>query len=202
MEYLDIVDRDGKPTGEIISREAAHRDGIRHRTAHVWIVRRSGDGWEILLQKRSMEKESFPGFYDTSSAGHIPAGEEPLPSALRELSEELGIEASPEQLRSAGIFRNQYEKVFHGKLFRDSEVTQVFVYDGRVEISSLTLQETEVDEVRWFGLEEVRQEIRTDHSRFCVPAASLDVLKEYLTRAEDQNAAARNMAARNAAEAH
>ena len=62
MEYLDIVDRDGKPTGEIISREAAHRDGIRHRTAHVWIVRRSGDGWEILLQKRSMDKESFPGF--------------------------------------------------------------------------------------------------------------------------------------------
>ena len=70
--------------------------------------------------------------------------------------------------------------MFHGKLFRDNEVTQVFVYDGLVEISSLTLQETEVDEVRWFGLEEVRQEIRTDRSRFCVPAASLDVLKEYL----------------------
>ena len=180
MEYLDIVDENGKPIGKTVSRDIAHRDSILHRTAHVWVVRPSGDGYDILLQKRSMEKESFPGFYDTSSAGHIPAGEEPLPSALRELSEELGIEASPEQLRSAGIFRNQYEKVFHGKLFRDSEVTQVFVYDGRVEISSLTLQETEVDEVRWFGLEEVRQEIRTDRSRFCVPAASLDVLKEYL----------------------
>ena len=180
MEYLDIVDRDGNPTGETVSREIAHRDGIRHRTAHVWIVRRTGNGREILLQKRSMEKESFPGYYDTSSAGHIPAGEKPLPSALRELSEELGIGASPEQLHYAGTFRNQYEKVFHGKLFRDNEVTQVFVYDGPVEISSLTLQETEVDEVRWFGLGEVRQEIQTDRSRFCVPAASLDVLKEYL----------------------
>ena len=182
MELLDICGETGEPTGRTVDRSAAHRDGILHRTAHVWIVRQREGVWQVLLQKRSMEKESFPGFYDTSSAGHIPAGEEPLPSALRELSEELGIEASPEQLRSAGIFRNQYEKVFHGKLFRDSEVTQVFVYDGRVEISSLTLQETEVDEVSWFGLEEVRQEIRTDRSRFCVPAASLDVLKEYLSR--------------------
>ena len=64
MEYLDIVDRDGNPTGETVSRETAHRDGIRHRTAHVWIVRRTGNGWEILLQKRSMEKESFPGYYE------------------------------------------------------------------------------------------------------------------------------------------
>ena len=180
MEYLDICDEEGLPTGEVVARSIAHRDGILHRTAHVWVVRKEGGKFRILLQKRSMEKESFPGYYDTSSAGHIPAGEEPLPSALRELSEELGIEALPEQLHYVGIFRNQYEKVFHGKLFRDNEVTQVFVYDGLVEISSLTLQETEVDEVRWFGLEEVRQEIRTDRSRFCVPAASLDVLKEYL----------------------
>ena len=40
-----------------------------------------------------MEKESFPGLYDTSSAGHIRAGDEPLPSALRELREELHIAA-------------------------------------------------------------------------------------------------------------
>ena len=72
-------------------------------------------------------------------------------------------------------------EIIEALIARDNEVTQVFVYDGSVEISSLTLQETEVDEVRWFGLEEVRQEIQTDRSRFCVPAASLDVLKEYLT---------------------
>ena len=36
--------------------------------------------------------------YDTSSGGHIPTGAEPLASALRELEEELGIRARPEQL--------------------------------------------------------------------------------------------------------
>ena len=78
MEYFDIVDEAGAPTGETVSREIAHRDGIRHRTAHVWIVRRSESGWDILLQKRSKEKDSFPGYYDTSSAGHIPASTDPL----------------------------------------------------------------------------------------------------------------------------
>ena len=43
MEYLDIVDEQGQPTGEIISRTLAHTKGIRHRTAHIWIVRRKNE---------------------------------------------------------------------------------------------------------------------------------------------------------------
>ena len=180
MEILDICDEKGIPTGETVSRDDAHRDGVLHRTAHVWIVRKKAGGYDILLQKRSMEKESFPGLYDTSSAGHIPAGEEPVPSALRELQEELGIAAKPEELSFAGMFRIQYEKEFHGKMFRDNEVTWVYVYEEPVEISALSLQASEVDEVRWFDLEEVSREIQTKRDRFCVPSAGLKVLEEYL----------------------
>ena len=181
MEYLDIVDESGKPTGETISREIAHRYGILHRTAHVWIVRPSGKGYDILLQKRSMEKDSFPGLFDTSSAGHIPAGEEPVPSALREMQEELGIRAAAKQLQYAGNFRIQYEKEFHGHLFRDNEVTSVYVYAEPVDINSLTLQTSEVDEVRWFGLDEVWEEIQHSRERFCVPSQGLKVLRNYLS---------------------
>ena len=180
MEILDICDEKGIPTGETVSRDDAHRDGVLHRTAHVWIVRKKAGGYDILLQKRSMEKESFPGLYDTSSAGHIPAGEEPVPSALRELQEELGIAAQPEELSFAGMFRIQYEKEFHGKMFRDNEVTWVYVYEEPVEISALSLQASEVDEVRWFDPEEVSLEIQTKRDRFCVPTAGLKVLQEYL----------------------
>ncbi len=186
MEYLDIVNENGQPTGETVSRAIAHRDGIRHRTAHVWVIRKNGAGVDILLQKRSLEKDSFPGMYDTSSAGHIPAGDEPLPSALRELSEELGICARPDDLEYAGSFHLQYEKVFHGHPFRDNEVTAVFVYSLPVDIGSLTLQASEVDEVRWFDLNEVRDEIRHSRERFCVPTASLEILRGFLT---DRNGA-------------
>lgn len=180
MEYLDIVDENGIPIGETIARSIAHRDGILHRTAHVWVVRPSDKGYDILLQKRSMEKESFPGLYDTSSAGHIPAGEKPVPSALRELQEELGIEASADQLQYAGTFRIRYEKEFHGRLFRDNEVTKVYVYSEPVKIDSLVLQKSEVDEVQWFDLNEVWEEIRQTRERFCVPSDGLDVLKRFL----------------------
>ena len=75
MEYLDIVDENGKPTGETVERSYAHKYGIRHRTAHVWIVGKTEAGVDILLQKRAMIK-TFPGCYDISSAGHIQAGKE------------------------------------------------------------------------------------------------------------------------------
>ena len=181
MEYLDIVTQTGEPTGRTVSRQEAHRQGILHRTAHVWVVRKKDPGYDILLQKRSEEKESFPGMYDTSSAGHIPAGEEPLSSALRELKEELGITASPDDLCAAGTFRIQYEKVFHGRLFRDNEVTQVYVYREPVAIESLTLQASEVSQVRWFDLDQVWAEIQSgDRRRFCVPTQGLQVLRDYL----------------------
>ena len=104
MEFFDVVDLYGNPTGEIVERTYAHTHAIRHRTAHIWIVRRVFGRIQILLQKRSADKDSFPGKYDTSSAGHIAAGHEPLESALRELSEELGIEAREDQLTFAGTF--------------------------------------------------------------------------------------------------
>lgn len=180
MELLDICNEDGFPTGKTVSRDIAHRDGILHRTAHVWVVRKKAHGYDILLQKRSMEKDSYPGLYDTSSAGHIPAGEEPVPSALRELEEELGITAEPSELSYAGMFRIQYDREFHGKPFRDNEAARVYVYQEPVDIEKLVLQKEEVEEVRWFDLEEVYEEIQTSRERFCVPSNGLQVLREYL----------------------
>ena len=186
MEYFDIVDEAGEPTGKTVSRKEAHEQGILHRTAHVWIVRQSNGKTEILLQKRSAEKDSFPGMYDTSSAGHIPAGEESLPSALRELQEELGVIAAPEDLSYAGTFHIQYEQVFHGRLFRDNEVTKVFVYVKPVE--RFTLQKSEVSEVRWFDMDEVWNEICFgDRHRFCVPKEGLNVLRTWLAEASESS---------------
>ena len=184
MEYFDVCDEDGNPTGEIVSRVAAHREGIRHRTAHVWIVRRRAGRWQVLLQKRSANKDSFPGKYDTSSAGHIPAGDEPLESALRELGEELGIQASPEQLRFAGHFDIRYEKEFHGRLFRDNEYAFVYVYQEPVDIHALTLQAEEVERVDWFDLEDTWAELPTRRDLYCVPTPGMAVLREFLGNEE------------------
>ena len=102
MEFFDIINEAGEPIGQTVERSIAHAQGIRHRTAHIWIIREMEGRIQVLLQKRSTEKDSFPGRFDTSSAGHVQAGDEPLESALRELFEELGIKAS----QGSGICRN------------------------------------------------------------------------------------------------
>ena len=118
MEYVDVCDENGLPTGEIVERSTAHRTGVRHRTAHVWIYRETEGRYQVLVQKRSDSKASFPGMYDTSCAGHVPAGEEPIDAAVRELSEELGIRLRPDQLEELGQFDSRDDLVFRGVPFR------------------------------------------------------------------------------------
>lgn len=180
MELFDIVDEMGLPTGEVAERSEAHRSGLRHRTAHIWVIRRVNGRVQVLLQKRAANKDSFPGRFDTSSAGHIQAGDEPLESALRELGEELGIHAEAQQLHWAGKFAIAYEKEFYGQMFRDNEVSFVYVYDSPVDISALQLQQEEVERVEWFDLEKVLREVGRHNQKFCVPPDGLKTLCSWL----------------------
>lgn len=187
MEIFDIVDENGIPTGETIQRTVAHDKGIRHRTAHIWIVRNTDNGCEVLLQQRSYNKDSFPGRYDTSSAGHIRAGDEPLDSALRELGEELGIKAKPAALTYIGKFPIQYEKEFFGKPFRDCEVAFVYLYTEPVDINALTLQADEVESVKWFVIDEVYKACVNHSPEFCVPVDGLNLVRRYMARGNVDN---------------
>ena len=184
MELLDICNEEGFPTGETVERSRAHSEGILHRTAHVWVVREVDGRTQVLLQKRSMDKDSYPGMYDTSSAGHIPAGAEPLESALRELGEELGIHAGPEDLTYIGMFHVEYEEEFYGELFHDNEIIRAFLYRKPVNIEELKLQKSEVDEVRWFDLDGIYEEILSgDSDVFCVNPNGMKMLVDYLMTA-------------------
>ena len=180
MEYFDVCDENGMPTGEVVERSVAHSKGILHRTAHVWIIRKVEGRWQVLLQKRSENKDSYAGMFDTSSAGHIPAGVEPPESALRELSEELGIFAGKEQLKRIGTFRTEYEEVFHGEPFHDNEVISVYVYCEPVDPDQLVLQESEVEAVQYFDLEEAYKETCEGSERFCMNPKGMKVLVDYL----------------------
>lgn len=188
-EIFDIVDDKGYPTGEKVARSKAHEDGIRHRTAHIWVLRENGDKTEVLLQKRAMNKDSFPGRYDTSSAGHIQAGDEPIESAIRELSEELGINAKPDELTFAGTFTIQYEKEFHGKMFNDNEIAFVYIYEEDVDIDKLSIQKEELDSVEWFDLEEVYQACQPPRDKkFCVPVDGLEIVRNYVKEGQKEEA--------------
>lgn len=175
-EWLDIVDENGVPVGEIVDRDTAHRQGIRHRTAHLWLLRRGTDGVQVLLQKRSENKDSYPGCYDISSAGHIPAGVDFVPSALRELKEELGLTARPEELNLCGVRRFFHHENFHGRPFSDNQVSRVYLLWRDVDISALTLQKEEISEVRWVPFDTLRRMVETGQPRHCIAAEEVEML--------------------------
>ena len=178
MEMFDIVDENGEPTGTVKERTKVHEDGDLHRTSHVWIVRDNNKGGlDVLLQKRSESKDSNPGCYDISSAGHIPAGCGYLDSALRELKEELGIDASSEELELSLIRRISYSDIFHWKLFKDNQVTRVYkMRRNDIDIEKLNLQKEEVEEVIWMDYEECIKAVKNNTIKHCIYLEELEKL--------------------------
>lgn len=169
LELFDVIDENGMPTGLKKERGVVHREGALHATSHIWIARENDkSGYDILLQKRSACKDSHPGCYDISSAGHIPAGDAPLESALRELEEELGIQAKPEQLQEIGIQYKNFQGEFYGKAFRDNQRSILYLYKEPVEIADLTLQESEIASVIWMDYREALQAIRGNTMKHCI----------------------------------
>ncbi len=180
MEWIDVVDEKGTPTGEVVDRETAHAQGILHRTAHVWIVRKRGGRVEILLQKRSGNKDSYPGCYDISSAGHIPAGVDFIPSAIRELWEELGIRVSAAQLIYCGQRKLSFDQEFHGRPFHDRQVSNIYALWLDREEGEFVLQEEEVFEVRWFGFDDCVDKVSRNLIPHCIYREELEMVERAL----------------------
>lgn len=180
LELFDIVDENGDPTGETVERTLAHSQGIRHRSSHVWLLRRRQGRVEILLQKRSRDKDSFPGCYDISSAGHIPAGVDYVSSALRELEEELGEKASLEELIYCGTRHIRYTETFYGKPFRDNQVSKVYLLWRDKEAEDFVLQKEEIEEVKWFDFYECMELVKKNAIPHCIMQEELDMIKAAL----------------------
>lgn len=180
MEIFDIVDENGMPTGQTVERKEAHRNGIWHRTSHVWIVRRREGKLQILLQKRCDTKDSYPGCYDISSAGHIPAGVDFVASALRELKEELGLEVQAEDLIECGTRRILLDEEFYGEPFHDRQFSKVFLLWLDKEESGFSVQKEEIDSVRWMDFSECKKAVAENAIPNCIDMEELLMLEPYL----------------------
>ncbi len=180
MEIFDIVDETGEPTGFTKERTQVHADGDLHRTSHVWIVKdNEKGGLDVLLQKRSQDKDSHPGCYDISSAGHIPAGCGYIESALRELEEELGIKAEAQELEERMRRRIAEKNIFYGKAFIDNQVTRVYrLKKNNLEINELKLQKEEIEEVIWMDYETCLEAVRNNTIKHCINLQELESLRD------------------------
>lgn len=150
-ELFDVVDENGSMQGYTISKKDAHAEGVWHQTVDVWIYNTEG---EVLLQKRSMSKESYPGLLDISAAGHVSVGETRIQAALRELEEELGIKAEAGELKEilASKLSGEPKPGYYNK--------HVYtVYLLKRDTLPQTLQKEEVESVEFIPLARLEKEI-------------------------------------------
>ena len=142
-EKIDALDGHGKPTGEVVWKSKAHREGIWHRCFHCWVfgVDEAG-GPYLLVQRRAAGKSTWPGRLDVTAAGHLAAGEEKL-DGLRELEEELGLSPDPEKLIPLGVRRIEQD-IPQGC---DREFHDVFLLRDPTPPVELRLQKEEVESV-------------------------------------------------------
>ena len=137
-EIIEIWDESGKPTGTSASKSEAHKHGWFHPTIHLWLYTRTG---QVLLQKRAARKDTFPGLWDVSVAGHILDGETPMQGVLRETQEEIGLLLEPKQLEFLGRFTSEQN---HPGGIIDREFQYVYLAELPVPLKKLTINPEEV----------------------------------------------------------
>lgn len=139
-EICIVVDKDDNVL-DYLPRSVCHSDPeIIERTVAVIVL---NDKNELLLQKRSMRKDSYPGFYTLGATGHVSKGESYEEAAKKELMEELGIEG---------------RLTFLGKRYKDDpqhkEMQGFFV---TVSSGPFRVEHKEIEEVRFFRKEAIGQ---------------------------------------------
>ena len=145
-ETFDVVDRTDTVIGQA-SREEVHREGLLHRSAHLLVFDGSG---RVLLQKRSMSKDRFPGRWDSSVSGHVDSGEGYDQCIVREAMEEIGI-----------LLEDTPEKLF--KIDACEETDQEFSWVYRTHFEGpFTPNEEEISEIGWFTADEADHLVKTD----------------------------------------
>ena len=86
-EIVAIVDEQNNVAGSA-PRWKMRAEGLPHRATYILVFNAAGD---LFVQKRTVTKDIYPGYYDVATGGVVLAGETYHASAARELEEELGI---------------------------------------------------------------------------------------------------------------
>ena len=144
MEWNDIYDENRQLTGKVHKRGTRWLPGEYGLVVCVWVY----DGRGHILLTRRAKGKSFAGTWE-NSGGAAKAGETSLEAIVRELFEETGIRAEPEEFELLGSDRDAHTHYDFYCLKRTTPLNQIVLLPG------------ETDGVQWADHETIHEMIRS-----------------------------------------
>jgi 8-oxo-dGTP pyrophosphatase MutT (NUDIX family) len=163
QEVVTIVDDHNQVVGALPRSEMRARR-LPHRSTYILVFNRRG---ELFVQKRTLTKDVFPGYFDPVAGGVVLAGETYEAGALRELEEELGIRDIPLRTHFDFYLADESVRVW-GRVFS-------CLHDG-----PMRLQAEEIESGEFLAPDEVLDRAR----RGSYTPDGLYVLRRYLSEHE------------------
>ena len=148
MEYWEVLDGEGKTTGEIMEKydKKVFERGFYHLGADVWIINSDN---KILIQKRSQLKRLEPNVW-AMTGGSVILGENSLDTIVREAKEELNIDIYKANLKLITKFRT-------GNVWIDT-----YILKCDYDISKMKFQEDEVSDAKWATWKEIDDLVKNE----------------------------------------
>ena len=143
MEFNDIYDENRRLTGRLHRRGSRWQKGEYGLVVCVWVY--DGNG-KVLLTRRAPGK-TYAGTWE-NSGGAAKAGETSLEAIVRELYEETGIRADPEEFELLETCQDSIAFYDHYCLHRATPLSDIVLLPG------------ETDDAQWATFEQVHALIR------------------------------------------
>eukprot|EP01100_Stratorugosa_tubuloviscum_P009095 TRINITY_DN380_c0_g1_i1.p1 TRINITY_DN380_c0_g1~~TRINITY_DN380_c0_g1_i1.p1 ORF type:complete len:235 (-),score=105.26 TRINITY_DN380_c0_g1_i1:112-816(-) len=179
-EKCILVDKEDNVVGES-SKEECHlieniEKGMLHRAFSVFLFNEKN---ELLLQKRSNAKITFPSKWTNTCCSHPLACEEEFEekeqigvkrAAQRKLTHELGIPKTEINIKNLKFLTRIYYKASSNEIWGEHEIDHILLYKTN-EKQQITLipNENEVSEISFVSILDLKQMIETQDEQNFTP---------------------------------
>lgn len=152
QEKIQLVDANDNIIGEKWRDELTNDDCWR--IISLWIT---NDRGEVLLQQRSFDKKVAPGVWTAAVEGTVDYGDNYETTAQREAEEEIGLKNL--NLKETGKYFGPW-----GGFGKRQCQGYIAVYSG--DPSAIIIQESEVNDIKWFTRAEIYQLHKLNPEKF------------------------------------
>lgn len=145
-----IVDENDNVIG-FKDRDEVKREDI-YRVSALWITNSQGDN---LLARRALTKAHYPGKWASAVTGTVEEGEDYESNIIKEAEEEIGLKNIAPKLGPNIRVYGEY-----------NHFTQWYTLELDRPANEFIINKDEVDEVKWFSNEEIKQDLLINPDKF------------------------------------